>query len=129
MFSDSNCQSIKLAATAEYNLTLGAVNAVGIRTADLTVVKAQEIMAAQEAVQAANESKFCGKSDWVINQPVEISTCDDIKIFRKGSSIFTLMKVDGNQLWMGDSSADGAGETAATRPTKLDLAEPYSRQP
>jgi hypothetical protein len=81
-------------------------------------------------VDRANQAALLGFTDWSYNSPRDLFGAD---VFENGDPVestdvvYAILRVDGDQLFMGDSGDDGPETVEADRPTTLE-ADPYIKQ-
>ncbi len=104
------------ASEATFTATGDSAAVSGAQEITIKVSKTVTTPLTQGEVDEDNESKFCEATDWAINVPKDITTCGG------STEYFDLLKVDGNNLYFGDSDEEAHdGSTAAKRPVKLDI--------
>jgi hypothetical protein len=130
-FSDPNCQN--LAATYKVVGTVEVKGSnpekIGLTMINFTVNEAYMTVKAEATLQQLNAMKFCGRSDWRVNEDVHVTNaeCEGSKV-QKGGVQFDSYKIRDGQLFMGQKLMFLGKDDASERPTELDWTAPFVRK-
>ncbi len=123
-YSDPQC-SHKISTLQTYrNFELGKPVAGLLQTRKLNYTFKSVTMAYNDsaAVKAANQAKDYGFDSWVLNYPKEVAQLkrnnSAYPEHSRGEKFYTIVKIDKNQLYMGDYGS-GKGDSEATRLSQI----------
>jgi hypothetical protein len=112
-FSDLGCKTAETTSIFEVSTQQGLkelLSKSGTQNIDAKLEKLSLTPKIPTLVSILNQEKVCGFSDWAINTSKDISglTCGEgqEKNPAKGSMIYTIVKVEGNNLSLGDSDQE-----------------------
>jgi len=129
--TDTTCAGTPLYSINETNtFTVGAdvTTPAGAKILDWTPSKVEATIKTAGAVNQFNGNAQCGFSDWTINVAKDVSTaaCGGQAL---NSAVYNIYDVDGTSLKTGELTTEGAGGTAALRPTALSVKDHvYTKQ-
>lgn len=108
-----------------YSVLTSGTNSVETNSTNIDIAPTKLEMIAY-TVGAANDLNIgaeCGKTDWVANQWVDVTSmpCFSSSVF------YTIFRINGNNLNFGDSSGMNDGSTALKRPTSLNMSYTFTK--
>lgn len=123
-FADRDCETPKHVSrlTAEYELGDSSEEAAGAYNIDITY---SEIEAAyfEESIDEANEESYFGFNDWVAEEYKDVAglkeTPASTALSDKGDVFYTLVKIDGNNRYIGLTTDLEDGTSEDQRPTTV----------
>lgn len=117
---DANCSVPVFSASQKGTFQVGAEKILTsgdtVNELDVTSTEAHVTLHDELYVELFNLSSTCNKTDWQKDVAVDVLGCDDFG----PNKMYDIFKVEGNKLYLGDSSEEGIGESPDTRPTELD---------
>ena len=117
---DANCSTPVFSSSQKGTFKIGAEKILTsgdtVKELDVTSTEVHVTLHDELYVGFFNTSSTCNKTDWKKDVEVDVLGCDDFG----PDTIYDIYKVDGNKLYLGDSSEEGVGESSDTRPTELD---------
>jgi hypothetical protein len=122
-YSDSGCASLSHRATLNGTYSMSGQNI------DLTTTTSSMTMLTAAQVTIANNTAYCGFTNWVINVAKDVTglDCGDWSFNPAGMTFYDIWKVEGNFFYMGASDYTYDGLTPATRPITFS-SSPYIKQ-
>lgn len=135
--TDSNCQTIEVETVFIGNYVTGGdadheTEVADASPLDLTMTSVKITPKTAEGTQHLNESTFCGKSDWTLDQPwqyYEAADCEDLSNEGPpppGQKWHQIFKADNANVYFGKTDQTHSGATAETAPVELE-SEPFTR--
>ena len=135
VFQDKKCNKLFLLNTFEgtYTETAGTTS----DQLNMTLEKHYFTFSALLAplMSMFNKDNFCGYNDWKVDTKKEVTgkVCkftvlgqtQEFPTLLKPETIYTITKIEKNNLFLGEFTADLDGSTEAKRPTALDKKIPY----
>jgi hypothetical protein len=126
-FSDKFCREPDLRMVIEGTYSVRPLAGAAYSGLDFTFSSLRLIPLQDWVVAAYNERKLCGKQDWALGTPNEITGlhCD---FFGSGSSVavpsrghqrFGIFRQEGSRLWMGQMTPAQDSSSRERRPTTL----------
>jgi hypothetical protein len=122
-YEDSGCQLPYLVYERVYAPAEQGANL------NLTVQSASYTSLTDTTTDSLNGISWCGFSDWQTNVAKNVTgkTCEDYQVPAVGDVIYSIIKTDGSNLWLGEESQGHDGSTEAERYSQL-VAQPFALQ-
>jgi len=119
-YEDADCllPVFKIGLTGNFKIGKKVILSSGIEVTeiDYTDLKWDLTLVKGEYVTSYNSNKTCGKANWEKNIKTDITNCEKFKF---PTSMYDIYKVDGNNLFEGDSDF-GDSRSLDSRPSQLD---------
>jgi uncharacterized repeat protein (TIGR02543 family) len=127
-FSDGSCEQdlFRLENIGEYGIGSAFISPSTGFTAYEVDLRTDEVwLTLNQPGQAEvlNNKAFCERTDWHTGTRTEITDCPEISTAEVFNIISIQNEASGRVLYIGDASGDG--QTPGTRPTHLDVNQPY----
>ena len=131
MAQEGDCKSM-LDVDIAVSFQIGPNSQMSPMAKEFDMILSKAILTPKEAqvVQYLNMLKFCGISNWKINQGQEIQglVCGDKTMPKTGDPTYDLAMISGNQFYRGQFSEEFNGSTQEKRPQALNMEQPYMKQ-
>jgi len=120
VFSDADCsQSLyTITYTGTYNVGQEIILTSGkrVRAIDHVFSKWMESPDNVQMRDEFNNTNYCGKTDWVAGELVDVTNCSD---FTGADTQYDIVSIESERLFLG-AHASGDGTSADNRPTQLE---------
>ena len=120
VFADADCSqplyTITYAGTYNVGQEIILTSGKRVRAIDFVFSQWMESPDNVEMRDDFNNSNYCGKTDWVAGELVDVTNCSD---FLGSDKQFDIVSIESDRLFLGDFST-GDGTSADNRPTQLE---------
>lgn len=115
-YEDDKCGQAYLIYQVDYKVKSEEQNI------DMTTVEVSYMSLSDEVSEALNMVSYCGISDWKKKEKRVVTgkLCDEFNAPKQGDMIYSIIKVQGNDLYLGTMSGTADGKTPETRYDQVD---------